>query len=174
LNKAVKRNLDRFPEDFMFQLTLQEFKSLRFQFGISKEGRGGRRYAPYVFTEQGVAMLSSVLSSKRAVHVNIEIMRAFVRLRRMLSSNKELVHKLKELERRVARHDAEIQGIFEAIRELMEPPAKPARQIGFPVEEPKVRYARKRSSRGRLAPTTGRISNEGNPEPELRDERRMR
>jgi len=97
LNKAVKRNLDRFPQDFMFQLSAKEFESLRFHFGISKPGRGGRRYPPYAFTEQGVAMLSSVLNSKRAVQVNIEIMRAFVRLREILSTHKDLARKLEEL-----------------------------------------------------------------------------
>src|SRR3970040_2827719 len=98
LNKAVKRNIDRFPEDFMLQLTKEEADSLRFQIGMSKtEGRGGRRYLPYAFTEQGVAMLSSVLNSKRAVQVNIAIMRAFVKLRETLSLHRELAVKLKEL-----------------------------------------------------------------------------
>jgi len=101
LNKAVKRNIDRFPEDFMFQLTKEEADSLRFQIGMSKtEGRGGRRYLPYVFTEQGVAMLSTVLNSERAVKVNIEIMRTFVRLRQMLASNAELSRKLQALEKK--------------------------------------------------------------------------
>src|SRR5215831_2049774 len=97
LNKAVTRNIDRFPNDFMFQLTKQEFESLRFQIGISKKGRGGRRYLPFVFTEQGVAMLSSVLKSPRAVEINIVIMRAFVRLREMLASSEEFVRKLFDL-----------------------------------------------------------------------------
>ena len=95
LNKAVKRNINRFPEDFMFQLTAEEADALRFQIGMSKaKGRGGRRYLPYVFSEQGVAMLSSVLRSRRAIQVNVEIMRAFVRLRRLLASNEELALKL--------------------------------------------------------------------------------
>lgn len=132
LNKAVKRNIERFPEDFMFQLTKEEADSLRFQIGMSKtEGRGGRRYLPYVFTEQGVAMLSSVLNSERAVKVNIEIMRAFVKLRQMLASNAELAHKLSELERKIGRHDEEIKAVFNAIRELMKPPESKRRQIGF-------------------------------------------
>jgi phage regulator Rha-like protein len=131
LNKAVKRNLDRFPEDFMFQLTAEEFESLRFQIGMSKKGRGGRRYLPYTFTEQGVAMLSSVLRSKRAIQVNIAIMRTFVKLRRILSTHKILAQKLKELERKIEKHDVEIQTIFEAIRQLMKPPEKPKRKIGF-------------------------------------------
>ena len=97
LNRAVKRNTERFPEDFMFQVTGEEAELLRCQTGISKPGRGGRRYLPYAFTEQGVAMLSSVLNSKRAIDVNIAIMRAFVQLRKMISSHKELAHKLSEL-----------------------------------------------------------------------------
>ena len=132
LNKAVKRNIDRFPQDFMFQLTKEEADSLRFQTGMSKsEGRGGRRYLPYVFTEQGVAMLSSVLRSERAIHVNIAIMRVFVKLREFLSTHKELAHKLAELERKIERHDEEIKAIFDAIRQLMTPPQKPKRKIGF-------------------------------------------
>ena len=131
LNRAVKRNLSRFPEDFMFQLNTEEFNSLRFQIGISKKGRGGRRYLPYAFTEQGVAMLSSVLRSKRAIQVNIAIMRAFVKLRKILSTHKELAHKLNQLERKIENHDVEIKAIFDAIRELMTPPKKPQKRIGF-------------------------------------------
>jgi len=131
LNKAVKRNLDRFPDDFMFQLNSPEFKSLRFQIGISKKGRGGRRYLPYAFTEQGVAMLSTVLRSKRAIQVNIAIMRVFVRLRQMLATHKELAHKLNEFERKIERHDEEIKAIFDALRQLMTPPDKPKQRIGF-------------------------------------------
>ena len=101
LNRAVKRNLRRFPLDFMFQLSADEASSLRFQIGTSKKARGGRRYLPYVFTEQGVAMLSTALNSERAVLVNIEIMRAFVKLRQMLASNSELSHRLDELESKV-------------------------------------------------------------------------
>ena len=126
----------------MFQLTLEEAQSLRSQFEISKmplrlmaSGRGGSRYLPYAFTEQGVAMLSSVLNSKRAIQVNIAIMRAFVKLRQILSTHKELAHKLNELERKTEKHDMEIQGIFEAIRQLMTPPSeKPRRMIGFKQE----------------------------------------
>ena len=132
LNKAVKRNIDRFPQDFMFHLTKEEADSLRFQIGMSKsEGRGGRRYLPYAFTEQGVAMLSSVLRSERAIHVNIAIMRVFVKLREFLSTHKELAHKLAELERKIERHDEEIKAIFDAIRQLMTPPEKAKRKIGF-------------------------------------------
>ena len=132
LIQAVKRNMDRFPSDFMFVLTYQEFANLKSQIVISSWG-GMRRATPYAFTEQGVAMLSSVLRSKRAVQVNIEIMRAFVRLRKMLSTHKELARKLKELEDRLEKHDEDIGLIFEAIRELMTPPDKPTKKIGFDV-----------------------------------------
>lgn len=136
LLQAVKRNRERFPEDFMFQLTADEFGNLRSQFVISSWG--GRRYAPYVFTEQGVAMLSSVLKSQRAIAVNIEVMRAFVRLREMLSSNKELAAKLNELEHKLESHDQAIAGILNAIRELMKPPQPAKKQpIGFVTEKRK-------------------------------------
>jgi len=132
LNKAVRRNIERFPKDFMFQLTPDEFKSLRFQIGTSKGRKGGRRYLPLVFTEQGVAMLSSVLQSRRAIQVNIAIMRVFVKLKQILSTHKDFVYKLNELERKIEKHDVEIQNIFEAIRQLMEPPPEPPkRRIGF-------------------------------------------
>ena len=130
LNKAVNRNLDRFPEDFMFQLNKNEAQNLIFQFGISRWG--GVRKLPYAFTEQGVAMLSSVLRSKRAIHVNIAIMRTFVKLKQILSTHKELIHKLDELERKIEKHDVAIQSIFEALRQLMaSPPESPRRRIGF-------------------------------------------
>jgi hypothetical protein len=130
--QAVKRNLERFPEDFMFQLSREELDVLRSQFVISNAGRGGRRYAPYAFTEQGVAMLSSVLHSPQAIAVNIEIMRAFVRLREMLASNKELAKRLEELEGKFQAHDQAISGILHAIRELMLPPEpQKKRRIGF-------------------------------------------
>jgi len=131
LNKAVKRNLDRFPDDFMFQLDQQEVANLIFQNGISKAGHGGRRYSPYAFTEQGVAMLSSVLRSPRAVKVNIEIMRAFVRIRQWLASNVELARRLAELEKK---YDAQFKVVFDAIRELMRPPDPPHKRIGFSVD----------------------------------------
>ena len=128
LKRAVKRNRERFPEDFMFPLTFQEVGILRCQNGISSWG--GHRFLPYAFTEQGVAMLSSVLKSKRAVQVNIEIMRAFVKLREMLASHKDLALKLAEMEKK---YDSQFKVVFDAIRELMtpiEPPPKP-RRIGF-------------------------------------------
>ena len=132
LNRAVKRNLKRFPVDFMFQLTAEEASTLRCQIGTSKPGRGGRRYLPNVFTEQGVAMLSSVLNSERAVMVNVEIMRAFVRLRQMLASNAELAFKLNELE---SKYDRQFRLVFDAIRQLMSPPVTKTKPIGF---RPKV------------------------------------
>ena len=130
LNEQVRRNISRFPADFMFQLTKDESSSLRSQIATLKRG-GHRKYLPYVFTEQGVAMLSSVINSERAIQVNIAIMRAFVKLRQMLSTNKELAHKLAQLEHRIEKHDTEIHAIFEAIRQLMAPPDKPKRRIGF-------------------------------------------
>ncbi len=128
LKRAVNRNRDRFPEDFLFQLTAKEMDALRCQIGTSKQGRGGRRYLPYAFTEQGVAMLSSVLRSPRAVQVNIAIMRTFVRLREMLLSNVDLARKLAVLENK---YDAQFKVVFDAIRELMLPPEQPKRRIGF-------------------------------------------
>jgi hypothetical protein len=115
----------------MFQLLNEELENLRCQIGTSSLEYGGRRYQPYVFTEQGVAMLSSVLRSKRAVQVNVAIMRAFVSLRRLLATNEALARKFAELERRLEGHDQAIKSLFDAIRELMAPPAKPRREIGF-------------------------------------------
>ena len=130
LVQAVKRNIERFPEDFLFQLTPEEHENLKSQFVISSWG-GARRATPYAFTEQGVAMLSGVLHSKRAVQVNIEIMRAFVNLRRFLTSNAGLCRKLDALERK---YDAQFKVVFDAIRQLMTPPVTPRRKIGFVVE----------------------------------------
>ena len=140
LNRAVKRNVDRFPEDFMFQLTNQEVTRLRCQFGTSNKVRGGRRYPPFAFTEQGVAMLSSVLNSKKAVGVNIEIMRAFVRVRQVLFSQKKGLEKLADLERiqkihghLLNEHNDNIAIIFEAIRRLENMPDEEKKKIGFTV-----------------------------------------
>jgi hypothetical protein len=130
LNKAVARNLNRFPEDFMYQLTRQELTTLRFQFGTSSL-HGGRRHMPYAFTQEGIAMLSSVLRSPRAIAVNIEIMRAFIRMRGMLVSVEELARKLEALERKALAHDKDLKEIFDALRELMTPPEPPRREIGF-------------------------------------------
>lgn len=134
INQQVKRNSFRFPEDFMFQLTRTEYDALRSQIVTSK-GKGGRRYLPYVFTEQGVAMLSSVLKSKRAVQVNIQIMRAFVKLREIISTHKELAQKLKELELKIDSHDTQIQAIFDVINQLIIPPDPPKRKMGFTLNE---------------------------------------
>ena len=128
LNQAVSRNKARFPPDFMFRVTSKEASSLRSQTVTAKTGRGGRRNEPYAFTEQGVAMLSSVLRSERAVRVNIEIMRAFVHLRRMMLAHAELVQKLDQLERK---YDGQFEMVFQAIRELMKPRSLGARRIGF-------------------------------------------
>ncbi|MBW1909812.1 MAG: ORF6N domain-containing protein [Deltaproteobacteria bacterium] len=142
LIQGVKRNIERFPSDFTFQLTQDEFDSLRSQIVISK-GKGGRRYLPYVFTEQGVAMLSSVLRSKRAIEVNIAIMRAFVKLREMLATHKELARKLQDLEQQLKGHDEQIQTIFEAIQQLLTPPQQPRKKIGFEVKEPRATYGKR-------------------------------
>src|SRR6184192_4419304 len=132
LNLAVKRNADRFPEDFMFQLTDDDVAGLRFHFETSKRGRGGRRYAPYAFTEQGVAMLSSVLRSPRAVQVNIAIMRTFVELRRLMDSNRELARKIEAMEKK---YDEQFAVVFDAIKRLIVEDdgrrASPKRRIGF-------------------------------------------
>lgn len=145
LNRAVKRNLERFPADFMFQLTAEEAQNLRCQSGISSSGYGGRRYLPYTFTEQGVAMLSSVLRSKQAIQVNVAIMRAFVRLREALALHKELARKLTELEQKIEGHDTAIRSLFEAIRQLMAPPVPEAKpEIGFHIKEDAVPYLVKR------------------------------
>ncbi len=140
LNKAVRRNLDRFPADFMFQLTKEETGALRFQIGTLKRGQHSK-YPRYAFTEQGVAMLSSVLRSKGAVQVNVAVMRVFVRLRETLALHKELARKLAELEQRIEGHDTAIRSLFEAIRQLMSPPPPPPKpEIGFHVKEDAVSY----------------------------------
>ncbi|MFQ5927279.1 MAG: ORF6N domain-containing protein [Terriglobia bacterium] len=133
LVQSVKRNMDRFPQDFMFQLTDEEFQDLRSQ-SVTSSHWGGRRYPPYAFTEQGVAMLSGVLKSKRAVWVNIEIMRAFVRLRRMLASHAKLQRRLDQLEKK---YDARFKAVFEIIRQLMAPPEPKHPRIGFRPEDDK-------------------------------------
>ncbi len=126
LNKAVRRNLERFPQDFMFQLTKEEFANLKFHFGISSWG--GTRKFPYAFTENGVAMLSSVLNSKRAIQVNIQIMRTFTRLREMLLTHKDLQRKIEAMEKK---YDYQFKVVFDAIKQLLEPPEKPKKRIGF-------------------------------------------
>ena len=130
LNRAVQRNLDRFPPDFMFQLTGDEAEALRYQFGTLKRGQHFK-YLPFAFTQEGVAMLSSVLRSPRAVQVNIAIMRVFVRFRETLALHKDLAHKLAALERKIEGQDVNIRTLFDTIRQLMTPPEKPRREIGF-------------------------------------------
>jgi hypothetical protein len=132
LLQAVKRNLDRFPDDFAYQLTSQEFANLRSQIVTSSSGYGGRRYPPWVFTEQGVAMLSSVLNSPTAIRVNVEIMRVFVRVRRLLATPGELVEQLQRLTEMVQLHDEQIRTITEVLRRMIEsPPERPKGRIGF-------------------------------------------
>jgi len=135
LNEQVVRNRDRFPEDFAYQLTQQEFTGLISQIAISNSGRGGRRTLPWVFTEHGVAMLSSVLRSPIAVRVNIEIMRAFVRLRRLMATPGELVEQLTRLAQTVQLHDEQIQSILQVLQAMQERPEEPRRRIGFHVEQ---------------------------------------
>jgi hypothetical protein len=158
LNQAVKRNASRFPKDFMFQISAEEMELVSqfvtsptreesdkrvknsSQFVMSSRKHRGKRYRPYAFTEQGVAMLSSVLNSERAIKVNIAIMRSFVKLRQTLETNRELARKFAELEKRVGKHDEKIDAILEAIRQLMAPDETPRREIGFHVREKAPRY----------------------------------
>jgi hypothetical protein len=128
LNRAVKRNRERFPEDFMLQLTVQEASALRCQFGTSNIGRGGRRYLPYVFTEHGAIMAANVLNAKRAIAASVHVVRAFVRLRALIASNKDLARKLEELEKK---YDSQFKVVFDAIRQLMAPSHPKPRKIGF-------------------------------------------
>jgi len=140
LKQAVRRNIRRFPDDFMFELTKEEFEDWRSQFVTSNRDKMGLRYKPMAFTEQGVAMLSSVLNSNRAIEVNIAIMRAFVQLRKMISSHADLERKLVALEKK---YDQQFRVVFDAIRALMSPPEKRQKKIGFEVKEPKAQYGKK-------------------------------
>jgi phage regulator Rha-like protein len=140
LNEQVKRNAERFPQDFMFQLSPSEDKNLRSQFATSRSSYGGRRHLPYAFTEHGAIMAATVLSTKRAIEMSVFVVRAFVRLRDMLATNRKVAGKLAELERRLKGHDASIQAIIEAIHELMAPAPRKTRQIGF--RAPKALKAR--------------------------------
>jgi ATP-dependent Clp protease ATP-binding subunit ClpA len=150
LNEQVRRNFGRFPADFMFRLTVEEAEALRSQNATSKAGRGGRRYAPYAFTEHGAIMLASVLNTTRAVDVSVYVVRAFVRLREMMATNREVAMKLQELDRKVAGHDEAIRSLVQAIRRLMAPPRPQRRSIGFRVEEAGPRYRLRRPpQRGR-------------------------
>ncbi len=130
-NEQVKRNIERFPEDFMFKLTDEEYKILRSQFATSNIIHGGRRYTPYVFTEHGAIMAATILNSSKAVEMSIFVVRAFVKLREITSGNKELAQKLNELEKKYEKHDKDIKVIIDAIRQLMTPPEKTKRKIGF-------------------------------------------
>jgi hypothetical protein len=157
LKQAVRRNIKRFPSDFMFELTKEEFKNLRSQFVTSSSSQwGGARYLPMAFTEQGVAMLSSVLKSERAIEVNIAIMRAFVRLREMVSTHKKLEAKLSELEHKIENHDENIETIFEAIRQLMTPPEKLKRKIGFDIREIRAAYGKRKKTNKAVKRSDGR------------------
>ena len=129
LKRAVKRNIDRFPDDFMFELDDQEFENLRSQSGTSSWG--GVRYAPMAFTEQGVAMLSSVLNSKRAIAVNVQIIRVFTKMRQLLMTHKDILLKLEKLERKTSKHDENFKIVFDYLKELLNPPTEPMRKIGF-------------------------------------------
>src|SRR6202167_321268 len=131
LNEQVKRNQERFPSDFMFQLTEKEHAALRSQIATSKKSRGGRRYTPYALTEHGAIMAATVLNSKRAVQMSVFVVRAFVRLREMLATNRRLAGKIAELENQLDTHDSVIQDLIEAIKELLTPEARPRRRIGF-------------------------------------------
>ena len=145
LNEQVKRNRRRFPADFAFQLSKNEAEFLRSQFATSKSHRGGRRYLPYAFTEHGAIMLASVLNTPRAIDVSVYVVRAFVRLRQMLATQKDVAPKLAELERRVAGHDKAIRSLVTAIRRLMESPLPtPRKRIGFRVEEGRLVYRLRR------------------------------
>jgi hypothetical protein len=130
-NEQVKRNLDRFPDDFMFHLNEEETESLRSQIATSKEGRGGRRYLPYAFTEHGAIMAANVLNSKRAVQASVFVVRAFVRLREILVAHKEIAEKVAELERKLTSHDRQIIEIIKVIKQLMTPPKTDPKPIGF-------------------------------------------
>jgi hypothetical protein len=155
LKQAVRRNRKRFPSDFMFELTKEENRSLRSQNVILEPGRYSK-YLPFAFTEQGVAMLSSILNSERAIEVNIAIMRVFVRLREMMATHKELAFKLIELEERLEGHDEQIQNIFEAIRRLMAQPEPARKKIGF-VNEPAAKYGRRKSGGARKQVCDGNL-----------------
>lgn len=131
LKEAVRRNIDRFPDDFMFELTQTEFESLRSQFATSKTGRGGARYLPMAFTEQGVAMLSSVLNSETAIRVNIQIIRVFTKMRELLSTHKDILLQLEKMEKKLTGHDEDIALIFKYLKQLLTPPPTPRNKIGF-------------------------------------------
>ena len=143
LNEQVKRNRDRFPEDFMFQLNPTEVNNLRSHFATSKKERGGRRYAPYTFTEHGAIMLAAVLNTHRAIEISVFVVRAFVRLREILSTHKALANRLAELESKIETHDEAIRSLVSAIRQLMAPPAAGQKKIGFQLREKRAAYGKR-------------------------------
>jgi len=155
LNQQLRRNRSRFPADFAFQLTVEEVTNLRLQFATSSlrsqittsKKHGGRRYLPWVFTEHGAIMLASILNSDVAVQASVRVVRAFVRLREMVAGNAGLAAKLVELERRLDSHDESIANLFQAIRQLLTPPTKPKREIGFHVREDGTRYRIRKTAR---------------------------
>ncbi len=140
LNEQVKRNRDRFPEDFMFQLNPREVNNLKSQNATSKKERGGRRYAPYAFTEHGAIMLAAVLNTQRAIEVSVFVVRAFVKLREILATHRSLANKLAELERKIETHDEAIRSLVSAIRQLMAVPERPPKKIGFKLKEKRSPY----------------------------------
>jgi hypothetical protein len=149
LKQAVKRNPNRFPDDFMFELTQEEFKNWRSQFVTSKADKMGLRYPPYAFTENGVAMLSSVLNSERAILANIQIMRTFTRLREILGTHEELKRKIEQMEKK---YDGQFRVVFEAIRQLMTPPETKKRKIGFQLKEQQIGYGKNKGRKGGRKP----------------------
>jgi len=153
LNEQIQRNRERFPSDFMFQLTANEHKALRSQIATSKKGRGGRRYPPYAFTEHGAIMAATVLNSKRAIEMSVFVVRAFVRMREMLVKNRQLAAKINELDRRLETHDTAIQDLIDAIKELMVPGEGSKRKIGFQLPPGKPDATRSPAS---CAPGKGR------------------
>jgi len=144
LNQQVKRNARRFPDDFMFQLTAEELADLRSQIVTSSSSHGGRRYRPYAFTEHGAIMAASILNSERADEMSLFVVRAFIRMREALAANQQIIAKLSELERKVEGHDSDIQGLIEAIRELMEPPPASQSRIGFSLATDSAKASSKR------------------------------
>ena len=159
LNEQVKRNAERFPPDFAFKLTPEEFETLRSQFATSKlERRGGRRTLPTAFTEHGALMAASVLNSPKAVEMSLQVVRAFVRLRHFLASHQQLAAKLDELERKIATHDTRIVALFDAVRKLMATPEKPKRQIGFQTRGKGVGLPPSRAELGAEGRETRRLS----------------
>ena len=158
LNQQVKRNIDRFTGDFVLQLSSAQYESLRLQIATSREGGGRRRYLPYAFTEHGAIMAATVLNSKRAIEMSIFVVRAFVRMREALAANQQVVAKLTELECRLESHDADIQDLVEAIRELMAPPPPNGRRIGFDYTSSSAKLHGKAHGSWRQPRTTSRIS----------------